>query len=84
VADEQHRLLAQPGDGDGGMRDALDRAKPVTDQLQLRIKLGAARELACELGKVTHPLHRTSAQPYMVKSSKILHLDGLINPSQTA
>ena len=60
-------LLAQAGDGDGGMRDALDRAEPVADQLQLRIKFGTARELACELRKVTHPLHRTSAQPSMVK-----------------
>jgi hypothetical protein len=33
AADDEHRLLAQAGDGDGRMRDALDRAQPIADQL---------------------------------------------------
>jgi hypothetical protein len=62
AAHGQDRLLAQPGDGDGGMVDALDRTQPVADQLQLGIELRAACQLACQLCEISRPLHRRAAQ----------------------
>jgi hypothetical protein len=68
---EQDRLLVQAGDGDGGMCDAVDRAQPVADQLQLGVEFRAARKLARELGEISHPLHRALAhRPDSLQSSE--------------